>query len=92
MAEFGLPEEMSFNPYDLIEMKQKMRKILQNKIDVSSIKDIVLRKYSWKNSAGVLYNNIIGVKVRQIRRWWGVKLCKLVDYLDCCTTKYQQAA
>lgn len=67
MAEFGLPDDMTFNPHDLDEMKQKMRQILQNKIDVSYIRDIVLRKYSWKNSADVLYNNIIENMARQIR-------------------------
>lgn len=59
MAEFGLPDEMTFNPHNFGEMKQKLRKMLDNRIDVSAIRDKVLCKYSWKKSADVLYGLLI---------------------------------
>lgn len=68
MAEFGLPDEMTFNPHDIGEMKRKMINLLDTKNDISSIRDIVLSKYSWKKSADILFNSIMENKARYTRR------------------------
>lgn len=53
MAEFNLPDEMTFNPSDKNEMKQKMSQLLLHPVKLD--KEIIQRKFNWEHSAEVLY-------------------------------------
>lgn len=53
MAEFDLPDEMTFNPSDKEEMKQKMSQLLLHPIKLD--KEVIQRKFNWGHSAEVLY-------------------------------------
>lgn len=58
MAEFGLPNEIMFNPNDIEELKLKMTNVLNglcHQIDV----EVLGSKYTWARSAEILYQMII---------------------------------
>ena len=56
MAEFGLPEEICFNPKDLEEMKRKMLIQLNTPVAISSYEKFVLEKYDWQRIADGYYD------------------------------------
>ena len=56
MAEFGLPDEISFRPDDLEELKEKMLKQLECPLDVSTYSGRVLSKYDWQQIADGFYD------------------------------------
>ena len=53
--EFGLPEEMSFNPSDVDELKDKMLKRLEIPYEQEVVKDQLLDKYNWCKIADNYY-------------------------------------
>ncbi len=55
MAEFGLPEDISFNPEDYGELKQKMIIQLNHPMDNSTYSEKVLSKYDWRMIADNYY-------------------------------------
>lgn len=55
MAEFGLPEDISFNPEDYDELKQKMIIQLNHPMDNSTYSEKVLSKYDWRMIADNYY-------------------------------------
>tara|TARA_B110000091_G_scaffold208451_2_gene248160 strand:+ start:119 stop:1246 length:1128 start_codon:yes stop_codon:yes gene_type:complete len=60
MSDFDFFGEQLFNPLDLNELKMKIRKQLQEGTqNVKLIADKVHQKYSWKNSAKVIYKALI---------------------------------
>jgi len=65
MSDFTFLENDLFNPYDLVELKDKiLKKLLQptDSIRAAKLRQIVMEKYSWKKSAQkfitVLSNNV----------------------------------
>lgn len=56
MAEFGLPEEITFKPDDLEELKEKMSKQLERPLDVLTYSCRVLSKYDWHQIADGFYD------------------------------------
>lgn len=56
MAEFELPNEIFFDPYNLEELKQKMAKQLISPLDKATYASLVLSKYNWEQIAFDYYN------------------------------------
>lgn len=54
MSEFGLHEEMMFNPLDVEDLKVKMQKSLFE-TPIKADKRMILQKFNWQDSADVLY-------------------------------------
>lgn len=59
MGEFGLPDNMTFNPYKTHEMKDKILAMLNGKNDICTIRNEVLKKYDWKKTADKFYNILL---------------------------------
>lgn len=57
MREFGLPHDMTFNPNDKEEMVTKMKRMLEKPIRIDKAE--INRKFNWKHSADILYNELI---------------------------------
>lgn len=57
MSEFGLPEEIMFNPTDVEDLKAKMMKSLFE-TKVNADRDTILQKFNWQYSADVIYRSI----------------------------------
>lgn len=55
MAEFGLPEEMLFDPYDKEELKRKILRSLKSRNDLCCRK-IINERFNWCKSSRVLYD------------------------------------
>ncbi len=63
MAEFGLPEEWTFDPNDLEELKRKMMGLLQHRPareDMEKVRGCLKEKYDWPKIADDLYHIIKG--------------------------------
>ncbi len=59
MKDFNLDEELTFNPYNLEDLKLKIKKALFNDMNVHSMGySKILSKYTWDNSAAILLNLI----------------------------------
>ncbi len=58
MKDFNLPKELTFKPYDLEDLKMKLRALLLNSNDYTSEYDKILSHYSWKKSAEVVLKRI----------------------------------
>ncbi len=56
MAEFDLPDEITFNPYDLEELKKKLRIQLQHPLESFFYRQRVLDKYNWQKIADRFYD------------------------------------
>ena len=56
MAEFGLPEDIMFDPYDYETMKSKILKELENPTDLTLVRKQVKGKYNWVKIAEDFYN------------------------------------
>lgn len=54
MAEFDLPQEMLFSPYDMDELKCKMRSMLKNPLNVN-VQDKIRARFNWDKTARQLY-------------------------------------
>lgn len=48
MADFGLPDEVTFDPYDVEEIKTKIEEQLNKKFDLNQVYDTILSKFNWK--------------------------------------------
>lgn len=57
MREFGLPQDMTFNPNDKEELESKMKRMLEKPIRFD--KADIERKFNWKHSADTLYNVLV---------------------------------
>jgi glycosyltransferase involved in cell wall biosynthesis len=57
MKEFGLPQDMTFNPNDKEELESKMKRMLEKPIRFD--KADIERKFNWKHSADTLYNVLV---------------------------------
>lgn len=57
MKEFGLPDDITFNPNDKNELKSKITKLLEHPITID--KKIINEKFNWQHSADVLYKAIV---------------------------------
>lgn len=57
MREFGLPQDMTFNPNDKVEMKSKMKRMLDKPIKID--KADIERKFNWKHSAEIFYKVLL---------------------------------
>ena len=58
MSEFGLPDENTFNPSDIEELKSKMKEQLLKPIEKCSYKESVLGHYDWQVIADTYYEMI----------------------------------
>lgn len=56
MAEFSLPDEITFCPNDIEELKEKMLMQLEHPLDVSYYSGYVLSKYDWQQIADRFYD------------------------------------
>lgn len=56
MAEFDFPEEISFNPSNIDDLKAKIIKLLANPANIESIRRKILEKYNWDRIADGFYN------------------------------------
>ncbi|MEO8764199.1 MAG: glycosyltransferase family 1 protein [Ginsengibacter sp.] len=68
MSEYDFFKPHFFNPYDLPELMQKLTNLLNNPPDSFQLEKIaaeVVRRYSWKSSAGELYRLITGYRSLQ---------------------------
>lgn len=59
MAEFDLPEEWTFDPYNEAEMKTKMLNLLENRPDLISVRTKIQERFNWKKIADELYEVIM---------------------------------
>lgn len=59
MAEFNLPEEWSFDPSNLDDLKTKMVKLLENRPDITAERERILSVFDWSKIAEGLYNTIM---------------------------------
>ena len=59
MAEYHFPQEMSFAPTNIDEMKRKMLFLLDNHFPLDDIKQELKKKYSWEKSASILYKLLL---------------------------------
>ena len=57
MKEFGLPDDITFNPNDKNELKSKITKLHEHPITID--KKIINEKFNWQHSADVLYKAIV---------------------------------
>lgn len=57
MKEFELPDEITFNPKDLNDLKRKMVSVLSSEKQHINY-DSIIDKYTWQNSADILYKSI----------------------------------
>ena len=48
MKDFNLPTELTFNPYDVDELKIKIEESLVNDYDFNALYEAILSKYNWK--------------------------------------------
>ena len=55
MKEFGFPEENSFNPANLEELKEKIQKQLDSPVVLDYYKHQILEKYNWQTIADEYY-------------------------------------
>lgn len=62
MSEFGLPNQYMFNPYDIDELKIKIKELLKCHGNIIN-PDIIRERFNWRKSADTLYD-----KITQIRR------------------------
>lgn len=53
MADFGLPEELTFDPYDVEELKTKIEDLLHKDFDLDNVYDTIISKFNWN----VIANN-----------------------------------
>jgi len=48
MADFGLPDEVTFDPYDVNEIKIKIKEQLYKNFDLDDVYATILSKFNWK--------------------------------------------
>ncbi|NRD22156.1 glycosyltransferase family 4 protein [Winogradskyella litoriviva] len=48
MADFGLPDEVTFNPHDINEIKTKIEEQLHKDFELDNIYNTILSKFNWK--------------------------------------------
>lgn len=58
MVDFKLPESLTFDPYNVQELKQKMEQLLNSNMILTDIYSQILTKYSWKKIANDFYGLI----------------------------------
>jgi glycosyltransferase involved in cell wall biosynthesis len=59
MQDFEFPENMTFNPSDVNELKMKIKILLSNEFsDITKVKEELLIKYNWASIANNFYNLI----------------------------------
>lgn len=58
MADFNLPESLTFDPYNVEELKQKMAQQLESNSVLSDVYDQILSKYDWPQVANDFYELI----------------------------------
>lgn len=59
MKDFNLPKELSFNPYDIGDLKEKIRELLyNNNYDYKEEYLSILNNFNWRISASVLFHLI----------------------------------
>ena len=61
MSEFGLEDELMFNPLDIEELKSKIQRLLLE-VHKKADRDKILQKFDWQKSADVLYTALTMVK------------------------------
>lgn len=59
MSEFGLPDEWTFNPYDIEELKQKMMVLLKNRPQIENVRNDIRKRFNWENASETLYKIIV---------------------------------
>ena len=59
MSEFKLPDEWSFNPYNIEELKQKMTLLLKSHPEIEKIQDKIRKRFNWKETSEMLYKIIV---------------------------------
>ena len=55
MAEFNLPDVITFNPNDMEDLKRKLILQLERPLDINSYRQRVLEKYDWQKIANGFY-------------------------------------
>lgn len=58
MADFNLPESLTFDPYNVEELKQKMEQQLNRDVILSDVYEQILSKYNWTKVANDFYGLI----------------------------------
>ncbi|MBL4669216.1 MAG: glycosyltransferase family 4 protein [Flavobacteriales bacterium] len=59
LSDFDFPESMSFDPFNLEELKTKMKSLLENDfLDIEQVKERLLLKYNWDHIAENFYNRV----------------------------------
>lgn len=58
MADFGLPDEVTFDPYNIEELKIKIQEQLHKNFDLDEVYDAILSKFNW-NVIAKNYKEII---------------------------------
>ena len=59
MSEFGLPDEITFSPNNLEELKTKIMKQLSNPMPQSKYKEKIMNQYDWENIVDKYYKELI---------------------------------
>lgn len=60
MSEFGLPDEWTFDPHNIEELKHKMMALLKNRPIIENVRDDIQKRFNWKETSEILYKIIIG--------------------------------
>ena len=59
LSDFNFPDSMSFNPFDVNELKEKMKNLLlSNSYEVEEVKKELLLKYNWGSIAKNFYETV----------------------------------
>lgn len=66
MSEFGLPDEWTFDPCNIDELKQKMMALLMNRPQIEVVQDCIRKRFNWKETSETLYKIIIDHNSRKV--------------------------
>lgn len=61
MAEFELPEEWTFDPYNEDEMKAKMTNLLENRPELTAVRTQIQEQFNWKKIADDMYKMLMNM-------------------------------
>lgn len=60
MKDFNFPNACSFNPFDIIELKQKLQWLIENENPIDpKMKNEIVNNFSWERSADILKKTIL---------------------------------
>src|SRR5690606_19199058 len=65
MADFNLPDSLTFDPHNIEELKQKIEKQLENDEVLTEVYNNVLANYNWVKVAKTFYDHILHHQKKQ---------------------------